>query len=131
MSTLKQTIQSRARKLHAFTSRAGGIRLRPYQRLAASAVLHSIRKRLGLSIVLVFARQSGKDELSANLKAYLLARYAHHDASIVEANPTYKPQTINAISRLEDRLSTNLITRLHWAKRHALTRRFGRAHVTF
>jgi hypothetical protein len=131
MSTLKQTIQARARKFHLFTSRGGGIRLRPYQRLAAAAVLHSIRNRLGLSIVIVFARQSGKDELAANLKAYLLARYSHRDDSIVEVNPTYKPQTINAISRLEDRLAGNLITRLHWRKRHDFMRLFGKAKATF
>jgi hypothetical protein len=131
MSTLKQIIQARARKFHIFTSRGGGVRLRPYQRLAAAAVLHSIRNRLGFSIVLIFARQSGKDELAANLKAYLLARYAHRDASIVEVNPTYKPQTINAISRLEDRLSTNLITRLHWRKRHDFMRVVGTAKATF
>ena len=131
MSTLKQTIQARARKFHPFTSRSGGIRLRGYQRLAAQAVLDSIRNHRGLSIVIVFARQSGKDELAANLKAYLLARFAHRDASIVEVNPTYKPQTLNAISRLEDRLDGNLITRMHWRKRRDFTRLLGRARVTF
>ncbi len=131
MSTLKQTVQACSRKFHHFTAQSGGIHLRAYQQQAAQAVLNSIKNRLGLSIVIVFSRQSGKDELSANLKAYLLARYVDRDASIVEVNPTYKPQTINAINRLEDRLMGNLITRLHWRKRYDFMRLLGKAKVTF
>ena len=61
--------------------------------------------------MVLFARQSGKDELSAVLKAYLLARLRHREAGIVEVNPTYKPQTINAMTRLERRLRDEPLTR--------------------
>ena len=79
----------------------------------------------------MLSRQSGKDELAANLKAFLLARYAGKESGIVEANPTYKPQTINAIARLERRLDSNLVTRLHWKKKSDFMRLFGKSQVSF
>src|SRR5512140_2307122 len=82
-----------------FTECHTGIRLRPYQVQAGQAILDSIRLGRGDSIVVMMSRQAGKDELCADLKVYLLARFFDHDAGIVEVNPTYKPQTINAIDR--------------------------------
>jgi hypothetical protein len=105
--------------------------MRPYQLQPAQAILDSIRTHAGRSFVIMLSRQSGKDELAANLKAYLLARYEDREVGIVEVNPTYKPQTINAIARLERRLDRNLITRLHWKKRSDFMRLFGRAQVSF
>ncbi len=131
MSTYKQLVKTLARPFPRFTRRAGGITLRPYQAAAASAILESIRRGLGLSFVILMARQSGKDELAANLKAYLLARYVSRRVSIVEVNPTYKPQSLNAIDRLEDRLTHNLITRFHWQKHSGHDHRFGKARVMF
>ena len=109
----------------------GGITLRPYQLEPGQAILDSIRHKKGLSFVVIISRQSGKDELAANLKAYLLARYLDRDVGIVEVNPTYKPQTINAITRLERRLNGNLLTRLHWRKRSDFMRFLGLAQVSF
>ncbi len=127
-------VQSRAaarETLDGFACKGARIRLRPYQLEAAEAVLESIRQRAGRSIVIMFARQSGKDELSANLKAYLLWRLSHREAGIVEVNPTYKPQTINAILRLEERLRSNRRTSTLWSKRSDFMRLVGRARVTF
>ena len=131
MSTLPQTIHTVARTFDRFTARAGGIQMRDYQLEAAQAVLDSIRLHHGHTIVIIFSRQSGKDELAANLKAYLMARFIDKEVGIVEVNPTYKPQTINAIDRLEDRLSTNLLTRIHWHKRSDFMRKFGKVRVSF
>lgn len=118
-------------KLDDFTRASCGIALRPYQLEAAQAVLKSIRKHAGRSIVIMFSRQSGKDELSADLKTYLLARLYQHPAGIVEVNPTYKPQTINAIMRLEERLRSGRWTKAMWSKRSDFIRLVGRARVTF
>ena len=118
-------------RLVKFARKGCGITLRPYQIEAAQAVLESIRMHAGRSIVIMFSRQSGKDELSANLKAYLLARFYKQEAGIVEVNPTYKPQTINAILRLEERLRVNPHTRDSWRKRSDFMRLLGRARVTF
>jgi len=82
-----------------------GVRLRPYQLEAAEAVIRSVFARDGRSFVILFARQSGKDELIANLVLFLLARLAHKGGSIVCAQPTFRPQTLNAIDRLQARSS--------------------------
>ncbi len=118
-------------RLAQFARQAGGIKLRPYQLHAAAAVLDSIHHRAGRSIVVMFSRQSGKDELSANLKGYLLGRLHRREASIVEVNPTYKPQTINAILRFEDRLRVSPQLKTIWRKRSDFMRLVGRARVTF
>lgn len=131
MSTFYQTVQANVRSFPRFTEKGSGIKLRPYQIEPAKAILHSIKNKLGLSFVVVISRQSGKDELAANLKAYLLTRFAGHEVGIVEANPTYKPQTINAIDRLESRLSTNLMSRMFWKKRSDFIRMVGKAKVSF
>jgi hypothetical protein len=132
MSPRIQTIKARhARTFANFTERSGGITMRPYQMEAAQAILKSIRNREGKSFVVIISRQAGKDELAANLKAFLLARFESTEGGIVEVNPTYKPQTINAITRLDRRLNTNLVTRLHWKKRSDFMRFFGKAQVSF
>src|SRR5512140_1809889 len=114
-----------------FTECHTGIRLRPYQVEAGQAILDSIREHRGDSIVVMMSRQAGKDELCANLKAYLLARVMDEQAGIVEVNPTYKPQTINAMDRLDRRLEANSLTRDHWYKRSDFIRGCGEARVSF
>ena len=97
--TLNRTaLQKHSQGLATFANRTLGITLRPYQLEAAQAVINSIREGAGRTIVILFSRQSGKDELAANLKVYLLARRHTQEVGIVEVNPTYKPQTINAIA---------------------------------
>jgi hypothetical protein len=131
MSTFYQTVQASVRSFPRFTQTGSGIKLRPYQIEPARAILNSIKHQQGLSFVVIISRQSGKDELAANLKAYLLTRFSGYEVGIVEANPTYKPQTINAIERLESRLSTNLMTRMFWKKRSDFIRIVGKAKVSF
>jgi hypothetical protein len=123
--------QTQLARFDRFAREFAGITLRPYQSEAAQAVIDSIRERAGRSIVILFSRQAGKDELAANLKAYLLARWHLREAGIVEVNPTYKPQTINAIDRLERRLQKNRLTHGQWRKRSDFIRLLGNARVTF
>jgi phage terminase large subunit-like protein len=117
MSTLKETIKAIARNFDHFTERGGGIKMRPYQLEPAQAIYDSITQHAGRTIVIIISRQAGKDELLANLVTYLLRMFSHREAGIVYVNPTYKPQTINAMMRLENRLKTNLLTRATWKKR--------------
>jgi hypothetical protein len=123
--------QQLSSNLASFARKWADITLRPYQVEAAQAVLDSIHQRAGRSIVIMFSRQSGKDELSANLKTYLLSRLHRREGGIVEVNPTYKPQTINAMERLERRLQGNPLARKHWRKRSDFIRFLGRLSVTF
>lgn len=131
MSTLIQTIKHTARDIRHFTKLGGGLSLYPYEASPATAIVDTILKHSGLEIVLVFPRQSGKDETITNLIAYLMLLFAHREAGIVVVNPTYKPQTINAILRLENRLNTNLLTRTLWKKRADFMRMIGLCRVSF
>jgi hypothetical protein len=131
MSTLKQTIMQIVKKFETFTSRAGGITLYPYQSEPAKAIMNSIIKKMGLTIVIIISRQAGKDEFLINLLGYLMLLFAHRDMGIVVTNPTYKPQTINMIMRLEKRLSSNLLTKTMWDKRSDFMRMIGSCVTSF
>lgn len=131
MSTLVQTVKTIGKTFDNFTARAGGIKMRPYQLEPAKAILKSITEKRGDTIVLIISRQAGKDELLANLLSYLVTLFAHREVGIVIANPTYKPQTINAIMRLENRLKANLLTKSMWKKRSDYMRMVGGATISF
>jgi hypothetical protein len=108
-----------------------GISLRPYQTEPIEAILSSILERAGRTIVILISRQAGKDELLCHLKLFLLHRFQYRDKEIVEFNPTYKPQTIRSIQRLETRMERNVITRGRWKKSSDFMRMIGQARVTF
>lgn len=78
--------------------------LREYQLRAAAQILDSVFNGKGESFVVMMSRQAGKNEMSAQLEAYLMNLYRRKGESIVKASPTYKPQTINSILRLSDRM---------------------------
>jgi len=130
MSTLQQTVGAVLRTFDNFTARAAGMKMYFYQLEPAKAIIESITKKLGLTIVIVISRQAGKDELLANLLTYLMTLFSHKEVGIVVANPTYKPQTTNFIVRLESRLKRNLLTRTVWKKRSDYMRIIGSAIVS-
>ncbi len=72
----RRELRRKVSGLKAFADGFVGIHLWPYQLEAADAIVKSVLDRDGESFVLIFARQSGKDELLANLILYLLARFA-------------------------------------------------------
>src|SRR3990172_3334748 len=127
MSTLKETIKNISKTFARFTSRAGAIKMRPYQLEPAEAIINSIINHRGLTFVIIISRQAGKDELLANLITYIMNLFAHREVGIVVANPTYKPQTLNFIVRLENRLKENLLTQSFWKKRSDYMRMVGKA----
>ena len=117
--------------LRRFAQAASGITLRDYQAEAALAILDSVRRGLGLSFVVMFPRQSGKNELQAQLETYLLLLLSQTDAEMVKVSPTWKPQAQNAMRRLERTLSANLLTRDLWKKESGYIYRVGRARIFF
>ena len=120
------------RDIAVFCEHAGGIRLRGYQREVAQAVLRSVLERRGHSLVVIFPRQSGKNELQAQLEAYLLAVCHRRGAEIIKVSPTFKPQTENAMRRLERVLERNQVTAaLGWEKESGYIYRVGRARAIF
>ncbi len=104
--------------------------LRGYQRPVAQAVARSIHRHAGMEFAAVFARQSGKDEMLAQLCAFLLWRYHRLGGQIVVALPALRPQGLIARDRLVERLGMPL-TRDMVVVRDGTTVRLGRASVRF
>ena len=129
--SLTGQLQSIISRLDYFTAYFGQVALRPYQVSAANAVIQSILNKDGETFVWKFARQSGKDETLTALYQYILTIFAHRDASIVAAAPTFKPQTGLAMHRLDTRLSRNIVLQKEWRRsmRHAF--RIRSANVLF
>ncbi len=86
--------------------------LYPYQCEVAEAILDSIEGGHGRIITVMMARQSGKNQLSAVLEAYLLMTRAR--GTIVKAAPTFTPQVINSRLRLLSMLDTPLTRERIW-----------------
>jgi hypothetical protein len=113
-----------------FATYASHLDLRPYQVEVVRAIMHSVRNELGLSFVVMFPRQSGKNEVQAQLEAYLLALYSQKEAEIVKISPTWKPQSINAMRRLERVLKGNPVVE-SWQKESGYIYRVGSARMFF
>lgn len=117
MNSLEQTLHELLADIAPFAA-AGGRELRPYQLACARAIVRSVLERRGRVLTVMFARQMGKNELSAQLEAYLLALFAARGGSLVKAAPSFRPQVINSLVRLRGALEQNPLTR-------------GRAHSSF
>lgn len=114
-----------------FTAYAGALDLRPYQVPPFLAIIESVVQGRGDSIVITFSRQSGKDETLAQLLVYLLTIFDHKPASTIFVSPTFKPQTVGAMLRLESRLAQNPFTRGRWKQRAGYIYQRGQATVTY
>jgi hypothetical protein len=102
--------------IRLFSRLVVGRPLRGYQLEPAQAILDSVLKGRGLSFAVVFSRQAGKNELSAQLEAYLLNLFRRKGGFIVKAAPTYQPQLINSKLRLEETLDNP------WNRAHVRSR---------
>lgn len=83
--------------------------LRPYQLVVAEAIVRSVLRGEGEQFAVVFSRQAGKDELLAQLVAFLLSRQRRAGGSIVVAAPTFRPQAAVSRDRLLARLRHPLL----------------------
>jgi len=131
MTNLDTLLIKLSRDVATFVSCASGLRLRGYQEAVARAVVQSVVEEQGLSFVVIFPRQSGKNELQAQLQAYLLTLFSGQRAEMVQVSPTWKPQTTNAMYRLEAVLSGNQVVRDRWEKRFGHVYQVGAARITF
>lgn len=104
--------------------------LRGYQLEAAAAILDSVINRRGRTFAVMMARQAGKNELSGQIEAYLLNIYKNRGGEIVKASPTFKPQTVNSILRLSDRLD-NFWNAGQWRRREGYIVELGKARCSF
>ena len=104
--------------------------LRPYQIEAGRAILRSVLENQGLTFTVEIARQGGKNELSAQLEAYLLARSLLRGGDGIKAAPTFRPQLLTSLRRLRDRLADLGFGRA-WAFEQGSAIRLGRARQLF
>jgi hypothetical protein len=131
VSLLKQIFSKLLLDVDDFSRMGSGIHLRSYQRQAAVAILQSIESKNGLTIVVIFPRQSGKNELQAQIEAYLLARHYRHHVDIVKVAPTKVPQSKVSMLRLERVLDSNPLTRGRWSCQAGHIYQIGSARITF
>jgi hypothetical protein len=113
----------------AFSWRAGHVQLRTYQSPVIKAIVDSVRNKSGLSFVIIFSRQSGKNETQLALYTYLLTLFQRIGGDIIHVEPTFKPQTQTAMVRLEHRLNTNVLTIGKWRKKFGYVYSVGLARV--
>lgn len=104
--------------------------LYPYQAEVIHAIVNSVVRRQGHVFSVMFARQMGKNELSAHLEAYLLNLFQRAGGTIVKAAPTFTPQALISKARLEGLLD-NPFNRRRWRRQWEHTVRLGRARVLF
>jgi len=116
--------------LSNFSQLVTAVPLRSYQLEAGRAILDSILNNRGDTFAVMMSRQAGKNELAAQLEAYLLNLYQGKGGQIVKASPTFKPQTINSIMRLTDRL-TNRWNKGRWRKREGYIVELKQARCLF
>jgi hypothetical protein len=114
-----------------FAQHGSGLKLRNYQEGPALAIVRSVLDELGLTFVVMFPRQSGKNELQAQIECYLLTVLQRLDAEMVKVSPTWKPQSLNAMRRLERVLTRNLVTWNRWTKERGYIYRVGDARIFF
>lgn len=128
---IKNAIKTALRDPLLFSEHISQIKPRSYQADVLLSVIDSIVNQKGLSFVVMFPRQSGKNELQALLETYLMTALQMTDTEIVKISPTWKPQSLNAMRRLERTLTANILTRHAWKKESGYIYRVGKARTTF
>ena len=131
MPNLKDIIKPCLIDIALFCEHTSRLTLRSYQVEVARAVLDSIIKHKGLSIVVMFPRQSGKNELQAHIETFLLTLLQNTQAEVVQISPTWKPQSINAMHRLQRVLERNLLLGSTWSKNAGYIYQIGTARIIF
>ena len=131
MSELESAVAKALRYPDVFAHHISGTRLRRYQSGVCEAVCNSILHNRGLSFVVMFPRQSGKNELQAQLETYLLALFSDCPAEMVKVSPTLKPQAQTAMRRLERTLKKNLLIARAWRKEAGTQYAVEQARINF
>ncbi len=131
MAISKKDLDQIFENIEDFAEVISGLKLRDYQVEVARAIVDSVRDKAGRSIVVIFPRQSGKNELQAQIEAYLLFMLSGYDTEMVKASPTWKPQSLNAMRRLERVLERNHWTKDIWTKESGYIFKVRKARIYF
>lgn len=140
-SELEALVAATFADIYVYAGVVNGVVLRKYQREPARAIVRSVLEGRGDTIVVMFPRQSGKNELQAQIESYLLALFAIQGGEMVKISPTWKPQSLNAMRRLEHVLKKNVYAARAWRyqkehffkadKESGYIYRIGRARIIF
>ncbi len=103
--------------------------LRDYQLEPARAIVDSVLQRRGLTLVVMMARQAGKNETAAQVEAMLLNLFRRRGGSLVKAAPTFRPQIVNSMLRLTGVVEHSLLPPA--ATEQGYIVRMGRARAMF
>jgi hypothetical protein len=93
-------------------------------------VIGAVDEGRGHTLTVLMPRQSGKNQLSAHLEAYLLTRRERKGGSLVKCAPTFRPQVLISIDRLLRALD-NPLTHGQARRRDGHVVQLGRAGITF
>lgn len=104
--------------------------LYPYQLEPANAIIDSCLHHKGLEFLLVFPRQSGKDETIAQTTAFLLTLFQRVEARIVHVYPT-RQQLAVGTTRLLKYVHHPLAAGRTWSKADPIRIGIGQAHCAF
>jgi hypothetical protein len=118
------------RSIRLFSRVVVEVPLRDYQVGPADAVADSCLHNKGLEFLLVFPRQSGKDEVIAQLSAFLLCLFQRTEAGLVHVYPTGQQIPVGT-TRLENRLDNHLARGKWWSKSKPTRRGLGQAQIAF
>ena len=75
-----------------------------YQAEVGRAIVESVLSRDGRVITVEIARQGGKNEISAHIELLLLVLFSPYGGNIIKASPSFDPQGLISVRRLEERL---------------------------
>jgi hypothetical protein len=131
VSSLSSRVRQTIRRDPIGWASSCGINLRPYQRGVALAIKESILHQLGLTFVVIFPRQSGKNEVQAHIFSWLLYRYSQIGGRIVSVSPTYKPQTLDNMERVSSSLDACVGSRHLWRSAVGYKFKLGKACLQF
>lgn len=127
----KEVIRLIVRDIRQFSRRLCKSKvLRPYQVEPLLCILDSIENKKAKIITVMMSRQSGKNESSGQLEGFLLVRNKKRGGIIVKAAPTWKPQIVNSMLRLQEVLDNPLTRKLHRG-RFGFMRFLGKACIAF
>ncbi|MEN8173652.1 MAG: hypothetical protein ABFS03_12335 [Chloroflexota bacterium] len=131
MNSEKNALRAIVNSISDFIEHVAGLQLRTYQIAALEAISASVIDHQGLTFVVEMARQGGKNEMQAQLQAYLLTVFGLTGGEMVIVSPTYKPQTENAMRRLRRVLDKNQLINKLWEKESGHIFRFDGCLAAF
>jgi hypothetical protein len=124
-------VKKMIKELETFSELNSGLKLRSYQQQVAKDIVKSVLQGLGMTFVVIFPRQSGKNELQAQIETYLLTLLQQEEVEMVKVSPTWKPQSLNAMRRLERVLKRGLLSQGKWKKEWGYIYRLGKKRIFF